>query len=224
MLAGDELRQIARLLRLAAVAHDLVDAEVRMRAVGEADRAGGARHFLHRHAMLEIAEAKPAVFLGRGDPVQAERPHLRPQVAGEQVVAVDRCGARGDLLVGELSRAVADHLGALAEVEVERSWGVGDHGPSGFVVVLPAGGHWRRTAGKSRFAYARRNRRSGICPRARPNGSTPACSRRRLGRRRRRNLRSPSVVSSSLFCLASTRVSMPYAIGASAEKSDRRLG
>ena len=37
MLAGDQLRQIARLLRLVAVAHDLVDAEVGVRAVGEAD-------------------------------------------------------------------------------------------------------------------------------------------------------------------------------------------
>ncbi len=39
MLAGDEFGQIARLLRVIAVAHDLVDAEVGMRAVGQPDRA-----------------------------------------------------------------------------------------------------------------------------------------------------------------------------------------
>ena len=99
-----------------------------MRAVGETDRAGGARHLLHRHAMLEIAEAQAPVFLGRGDPVEPQRPHLRPKIAWEKIVAVDRRGARGDLLLGEGFCALADHLGALAEIEVERSWGVGDHG------------------------------------------------------------------------------------------------
>ena len=38
MLAGDQLRQVFALLRLAAVAAELVDAQVRVRAVGEADR------------------------------------------------------------------------------------------------------------------------------------------------------------------------------------------
>ncbi len=128
MLARDQLRQVARLLARVAVAGDLVDAEVRMRAVGEADRAGGARHFLHRHAMLEIAEAQAAVFLRRGDPVQPQRAHLRPEIAREEIVAVDRRGARRDLPVTEGPRALADHLGAVAEVEIERSWGVGDHG------------------------------------------------------------------------------------------------
>ena len=58
MLAGDQLGQIARLLRRRAVAHDLVDAEIGVRAVGEADRGRGARDFLDRDAMLEIAEAR----------------------------------------------------------------------------------------------------------------------------------------------------------------------
>ena len=128
MLAGDELRQIARLLLVIAVAHDLVDAEVRMRAVRQPDRAGGARHFLHRHAMLEIAQAEPPIFLRRGDPVQAELPHLGPEVARKRVVAVDLRRARGDLLFGEAAGAVADHRGALAEIEVEGTGRVRDHG------------------------------------------------------------------------------------------------
>ena len=89
VLAGDELGQIARLLLVIAVAHDLVDAEVRMRAVRQPDRSRGARDFLHRHAMLEVAQGQPAIFLRRRDPVQAERAHLGPQVARKQVVAVD---------------------------------------------------------------------------------------------------------------------------------------
>ena len=51
--------------------------------------------------MLEVAQAQAAVFLRRGDPMQAERAHLRPEVAGKEVVAVDRRGARRDLLLGE---------------------------------------------------------------------------------------------------------------------------
>ena len=127
MLAGDQLGQIAPLLRLIAVAHDLVDAEIGMRAVGEADRGRGARDFFHRDAMLEIAEAEAAVFLRRGDPVQAERAHLGPEVAWKEVVAVDRRGARRDFSLGEFSRRFADHVGAFAEVEIERTGGVGDH-------------------------------------------------------------------------------------------------
>jgi hypothetical protein len=112
-----------------------------MRAVGEADRARGARDLLHRHAVLEVAESQPAIFLRGGDPVQAERPHFRPQIAGKKIVAVDCGGARRDLLLREGSRALADHLGALAEVELERAGGVGDHGG------LRAGGCGRRTLG-----------------------------------------------------------------------------
>ncbi len=99
-----------------------------MRAVGQPDRPGSARHFLHRHAMLDVAQSQPAIFLGRGDPVQAEFPHLGPEVARKRVVAVNLRGARGDLLLGEAAGAVADHRGALAEIEVEETGRVGDHG------------------------------------------------------------------------------------------------
>src|SRR5208282_223122 len=128
MLAGDEFWQIARLLIIIPIAHNLVDAEVRVRPIGEADRARGTRHLLHRNAVVEIAEPQATVFLGRGDPVQAERTYLRPEVAREEVVAVDRRRPRRDLLLGESFRALADHLGALAEVEIEAARGVGNHG------------------------------------------------------------------------------------------------
>ena len=96
MLAGDQLRQVCALLRLAAVAADLVDAEVGMGAVGQPDGGGGARHLLHGDAMLEIAEAGAAVLLLDRDAVQAEGAHLGPQVAREGVGPVDLVGARRD--------------------------------------------------------------------------------------------------------------------------------
>ncbi len=95
--------------------------------------------------MLEIAEAKPAVFLGRGDPVQSESAHLRPEIAREEIVAVDCGGARRDLFFRERPRALADHPGALAEVEIERTGGVGDHraGPEGESFVRQLGRNQR---------------------------------------------------------------------------------
>src|SRR5450756_3179419 len=101
MLAGDELGQIFAALLFVAVAADLVDAEIGMRAVGQSDRSAGARNLLHRHAMLEIAEAGAAILLLYGNAVQAERAHLRPQVcllytsdAADDLLCVDLGGRR----------------------------------------------------------------------------------------------------------------------------------
>ena len=104
MLAADQLGQIFLLLLVIAPAADLVDAEVRVRAVAEADRGRGARHFLLRHDMLEIAEAEPAILLLDRDPVQPELAHLRPQMPREFVLLVDLGGDRRDL-VGARSAA-----------------------------------------------------------------------------------------------------------------------
>ena len=73
MLAADQLRQVLRLLRLAAVAVDLVDAQVRVRAVREADRGRGARDLLHRDDVRQVAEVAAAVLLLHRHAVQAER-------------------------------------------------------------------------------------------------------------------------------------------------------
>src|SRR5580704_3156633 len=78
--------------------------------------------------MGEVAQAQAAIFLRRGNPVQAELPHPRPKVARKRVVAVDLRGARSDHVLGEGSGAVTDHRGALAESEVEGTRRVGDHG------------------------------------------------------------------------------------------------
>ena len=126
MLAGNQLGQIFALLRVGAVAADLVDAEIGMRAVGQADRGGGARDLLHRHAMGEIAEAGAAVFLFHRDAVQAERAHLRPQLAREHIVAVDLVGARRDAVLGEVADGLAQHVDVGAEAEIEARPGIGD--------------------------------------------------------------------------------------------------
>ena len=108
------------LLRLGAVAADLVDAEIGMRAVGQADRAEAREISSIATTVLEIAEPGAAVFLLDRDAVQAERAQLRPQVARECVAAVDLGGARRDLGRRRSARdGVAHHVGGFAEVEIE---------------------------------------------------------------------------------------------------------
>ena len=96
-----------------------------MGAVAEAHRGRGARHLLLGDDMLEIAEAEPAILLGDGDPVQAERAHFRPQLPGEPVLRVDLRGDRRDPVGGEAAGGVADRVRHLAEFEIEPEFGHG---------------------------------------------------------------------------------------------------
>ena len=91
-----------------------------MRPVAQADRGGRAGDLLHRDHMLGVAEAGAAVVLLHRDAVQAERAQARPQIARELVAAVDLLGARRDLGAREAGDRVPDHLGGVAEIEVER--------------------------------------------------------------------------------------------------------
>src|SRR5690606_17085019 len=119
VVAAYQPGQILRLLRVRAPAGDLIDAQVRMRAVAEPDGGAGTAHFLDRDHMLEVAEAQSAVGFGHGNAVQAQLAHLRPQVAGEAIFAVDRLGAGRDDLVGESAHGLADHRRIVAEAEIE---------------------------------------------------------------------------------------------------------
>ena len=88
-----------------------------MRAVGEADRGRGAADLLERDAVGEVAHAGAAVLLGHGDPEQAERAELLPQIGRELVVRVDPCRPRRDLLGREAPHHGAQSLDLLAKAE-----------------------------------------------------------------------------------------------------------
>src|ERR1700737_1751032 len=120
MLARDQLRQIFPLLRLVAVTADLVDAEVGMGAIGQADRGGRARNLLDRDAVLEIAEAGSAVFLFHRDAVQAERADLGPEVARKLVAAVDLGRARRYFVARESMDGLANRVRGFAQIEIEK--------------------------------------------------------------------------------------------------------
>jgi hypothetical protein len=63
VFAGDQLGQVFLALRFAAVAANLVDAQIRVGAVGQADRGRGAGDFLQRDDVRQIAHVGAAVFL-----------------------------------------------------------------------------------------------------------------------------------------------------------------
>ncbi len=80
---------------------DLVHAQVRVRAVGQAHRRRAARDFLHGDAVRQIAEPCPAVFLRHGDAEHAEFAELRPQVARECRCCGRSASARGAICSSE---------------------------------------------------------------------------------------------------------------------------
>ena len=127
MLAGDQLRQKTPFLLVGAGAPDLVDAEVGVRSIAQPDRGRGAAEFLHRHHMLEVAEARSAILLLDGNAVQSEVTHPGPEFAREPVGLVDLGGDRRHLGRGEALDLVAQRIGGLAQAEVERRHRIRDH-------------------------------------------------------------------------------------------------
>src|SRR5260221_4701386 len=117
--AGDELRQVFALLGFGSVPADLVDAQIGVRAVGQAHRSRGPADFLHRDDMCRITHHGAAVRLFHGDAEKSERAQLPPQIGGELVRAVDLGGARGDLSSSEAAHGGTQHVDVLAEGETQ---------------------------------------------------------------------------------------------------------
>src|SRR5437899_2251516 len=78
--------------------------------------------------MLEIAQARAAIFLLDRDAVQSEFAHFGPQLAREAIGLVELCGDRRHLLCRKALHLVAQGIGGLAQAEVEGRHGIGDHG------------------------------------------------------------------------------------------------
>jgi hypothetical protein len=128
VLAAEQCGQIAPLLLLGRVQGDLVHAQVRVRAIRQAHRGRGARNLLHRDDVGEIAHARAAVALRHRQPEQTELSELTPEVAREEVAAVDLAGARGDPFPGEAAHLIAHGVDGLSQPEIE----------------LAVGGSWHR--------------------------------------------------------------------------------
>ena len=123
VFARDQLWQIFPFLRLVAVALDLVDAQVGVRAVAQADRGARAADLLHRDHVGEVAHVRAAVFLGHGDAQDTELAHLAPEIHRELVAAVDLGRALLDLGLRERVHGIAQRVDVFAEHEVQ-AWQV----------------------------------------------------------------------------------------------------
>jgi hypothetical protein len=119
VLARDQLGQVLGFLRGVAVAVDLVDAQVAVRAVRQAHRGRSARDLFQRHDVRQVAHVGAAVFLAHGHAVHAQIAQLAPQVGRELVDAVDLRCTGGDFLGREGLDAVTQGGDVFAEAEVE---------------------------------------------------------------------------------------------------------
>ncbi|MNV41488.1 hypothetical protein D3C71_1331270 [compost metagenome] len=118
LLAAAQPGQEALLLVFGAVLAQLVHAQVRVRAVGQADAAGGTRDFFHRHHVRQVAHAAAAVFFLHGQAEQTLLAELAPQRMREQVLFIGLGGQRGDLRGGKMGHALAQQVDLVAEMEV----------------------------------------------------------------------------------------------------------
>ncbi|RBQ84859.1 hypothetical protein VDGD_20868 [Verticillium dahliae] len=115
--AGNEAGQVLLLLLGVAVELQLVDAELGVGGVAEADGARGARQLLHDDAVGLVAHGEATDLLVGRDAQEAGLAQLGPHVVGEGVGLV--C-AGGDLLGHFAAREVLHALAQLGEVGLGR--------------------------------------------------------------------------------------------------------
>ena len=119
MLAGNQFRQIAALLIVIAVAADLIDAKIGMRAIGQTDGSRGPADLLHGDAMGEIAKARAAIIFLDRDAVQTESAHRGPQIDRKIIGAIDFGRARRDFGRCKGAHGIAQHVQLGTEGKVE---------------------------------------------------------------------------------------------------------
>ncbi len=98
---------------------DLVDAEVRVRAVRQRHAARGATDLFHADDVREVTHAGAAELRRHRDAEQAEVAELAPQVHREFVVAIDVGRTGRDLGGGEAAHRFPQEVDVLTQAEVE---------------------------------------------------------------------------------------------------------
>src|SRR5258706_2860536 len=104
-----------------------------MRAIGQAHRGRGARHFFHRHGMRQVAHAGAAVLFRHRNAEQAEVTQLFPHVHRKGVVMVDLRGARRQLRIEHAFDGIAQGVGIVGDMGIE------NHIVLSSIAVPPAG-------------------------------------------------------------------------------------
>ena len=107
--------------------------------------------------------APPRLLLD-GDAQEAEAAELGPELAREAVGAVDLVRARGDPVGSEIAYRRAQHLGGLAQAEIEALRLVWDHG------TAPPGASLRDSSGNRTLCEGRGGVHLGPARNLRPSG------------------------------------------------------
>ena len=90
-----------------------------MGAVGQAHGCRGARHFLHRHDVREVPQARSSMAFRHGHPEQAQLAELLPHVGRELVLRVDFGRSRRQLRIAHALHGIAQGVEFLGEVGIE---------------------------------------------------------------------------------------------------------
>ncbi len=119
MLAADQAGEVFGLLLRVAPARDLIDAQIGMRAVGQAERSAGAAHFFDSDSVFEIAQPGTAVRFAHRHAVQAQFTQFWPQLNREPVLGIHLRSQRRNALISKTRHAVADHLRLFTKAEIK---------------------------------------------------------------------------------------------------------
>jgi hypothetical protein len=139
MLAADQLRQLCCLLPVVAPAPDLVDAQVRMRAIAQADRGRSARNLFAGDNMFEVAEPEATPLLIDRNTMQPHRAHAT--MAGHSSSRGNQSSASirwvSGVICSRAKRDVASRIISALSPRTKSKMGAVIENLLIFVVVLP---------------------------------------------------------------------------------------
>ncbi len=118
-LATDQAGQVALLLRVVAVAVNLIDTQVGVGTVTQADTGRGTADFLSGDDMGQIPQAGATVLLRDRDTQQAQVAHFAPQVSREVIVAVNVGSARRYLVGSKLADLRLQHHQCFVQIKIQ---------------------------------------------------------------------------------------------------------
>ena len=97
----------------------LIDAQIGVRPVGQAEGRRGTADFLHGDDVREVAQLGAAVFTLDRDAEKSQFSEFRPEVPRKLVAGIDIPGARRDTIVCKAAHSLAQQIEVLTVTKVE---------------------------------------------------------------------------------------------------------
>ena len=123
MFAADQLGQVLLLLRLSAIALELVDTQIAVRAIRQAHAGRCTRNFFHGNHVCQVAHVGAAIRLRHRDAQHADFAHLAPQVHGKLIGAVNFCSAGCNFCLRKIAHCIAQCVDVFTELKI-KAWHV----------------------------------------------------------------------------------------------------